>query len=99
MLVVVSVFLSEEIVRQSKATEVQRVAQEVAVIRTALKNHGYQIRKRSRQVAWKVYLTPDNYYVLTYQPAPSSSWVLHPQNNDLERQHLESIIQTSLTKS
>jgi hypothetical protein len=38
------------------------------------------------------------YYLLTYQPAPISAWVLHPQNNDTQRHTLETIIQSALKK-
>ncbi len=37
-------------------------------------------------------------YLLTYQPAPISAWVLHPQNNDSLRQTIENIIQRAITK-
>jgi hypothetical protein len=38
------------------------------------------------------------YYLLTYQPAPISAWVLHPQNNDTRRQAIEAIIQHAIKK-
>jgi hypothetical protein len=38
------------------------------------------------------------FYTLTYQPAPISAWVLHPQNNDAERHAVETIIQNALKK-
>jgi|GEM_PF-1289276 hypothetical protein len=36
------------------------------------------------------------YYLLTYQPAPISAWVLHPQNNDTRYQIIETIIQHAI---
>ena len=84
--------------RKSKATEALRVAEDVAVIRAALKKRGYQIRKRPKQAAWSIYVTDDNFYLLTYQPAPISSWVLHPQANDANHHSLETIIQRALIK-
>ncbi|MBD0304829.1 MAG: hypothetical protein ICV85_22520 [Tolypothrix sp. T3-bin4] len=84
--------------RKSKATEALRVAQEVAVIRAALTKRGYRLRKRPKQAIWVIYLTEDRFYNLTYQPAPISSWVLHPQNSDGERCTLENIIQRAITK-
>ena len=92
--------------RKSKATEALRVAQEIAVIRTALGKRGYYIRKRPKQAAWSIYITHDIFYMLTYQPAPISSWVLHPQNNDSDshgdssasRHTIENIIQRALIK-
>jgi hypothetical protein len=83
--------------RKSKANEALRVAQEVAAIRAALKKRGYCLRKRPKQPVWTVYVTPDNFYQLTYQPAPISSWVLYPQSNDGSRQTLLKIIQGALT--
>ena len=38
------------------------------------------------------------YYLLTYQPAPISAWVLHPQNNECDRQTIETIIESALKK-
>ena len=38
------------------------------------------------------------YYLLTYQPAPISAWVLHPANNECDRQAIETIIQHALKK-
>lgn len=36
------------------------------------------------------------YYLLTYQPAPISAWVLHPQGNNPQRHAIETIIQRAL---
>jgi hypothetical protein len=38
------------------------------------------------------------FYTLTYQPAPISAWVLHPQDNDIRRQAIETIIQSAIKK-
>ncbi|MEW5859127.1 MAG: hypothetical protein AB1861_17365, partial [Cyanobacteriota bacterium] len=38
------------------------------------------------------------FYTLTYQPAPISAWILHPQNNDRDRHTLETIIQHAIKK-
>jgi hypothetical protein len=38
-------------------------------------------------------------YLLTYQPAPISTWVLHPQTNDADYHALETIIQRAITRS
>ncbi len=85
--------------RKSKATEARRVAQEIAAIRAALQKRGYQIRKRPKQAAWNVYVTDDKFYLLTYQPAPISAWVLHPQDKDTHHQILETIIQRATQRS
>jgi hypothetical protein len=84
--------------RKSKATEAVRVAQEIAAIRTALRKYGYHIRKRPKQAAWSIYVTDNHFYLLTYHPAPVSSWVLHPQNDESGHHSLETIIQRVLTK-
>jgi hypothetical protein len=84
--------------KKSKATEALRVATDVAAIRAALHQRGYQIRKQPKQPVWKVIITPDHFYTLTYQPAPISAWVLHPQNNDTRCHALESIIQSAIKK-
>ena len=82
--------------KKSKATEALRVASDVAAIRAALHQRGYQLRKQPKQPVWKVILTPDHFYKLSYQPAPISAWVLHPQNNDTRHQALETIIQRAI---
>ncbi len=38
-------------------------------------------------------------YLLTYQPAPISAWVLHPQTNDPDHHTLETLIQRAITRS
>jgi hypothetical protein len=82
--------------KKSKATEAQRVATDIAAIKAALHQRGYRLRKQPRQPVWKIILTPDYFYKLTYQPTPISAWVLHPQNNDTRCQTLENIIQRTL---
>jgi hypothetical protein len=76
----------------------RRIAEEIAVIRTALKRRGYRIRKQAKQAAWAVYVTDDKFYLLTYQPAAISTWVLHPQDNDASGDTLSTIIQRALTQ-
>jgi hypothetical protein len=38
----------------------------------------------------------EEYYLLTYQPAPINAWVLHPQTNDTHRHAIETLIQRTL---
>jgi hypothetical protein len=59
--------------KKSTATEALRVASEVAAIRAALYKRGYRIRKQPKQPIWKVFVSPDHFYLLTYQPAPISA--------------------------
>ena len=84
--------------KKSKATEAQRVATDIAAIKAALHQRGYRLRKQPKQPVWKVIITPDRFYMLTYQPAPISTWILHPQDNDIRRQAIEAIIQSALKK-
>ncbi len=84
--------------KKSKATEALRVASDVAAIRAALHQRGYQLRKQPKQPVWKVIITPELFYTLTYQPAPISAWVLHPQDNDTRRHTIETIIQRAIKK-
>jgi hypothetical protein len=84
--------------KKSKATEALRVATDIAAIKAALKKRGYRLRKQPKQPVWKVIITPEIFYTLTYQPAPISAWVLYPQDNDRDRQTLETIIQSTLKK-
>lgn len=84
--------------KKSKATEALRVATDVAAIRAALHQRGYQLRKQPKQPVWKVIITPNHFYLLTYQPFPISAWVLHPQNNDTRRYTVENIIQNTVKK-
>jgi hypothetical protein len=87
-----------------------RIAQEIPTIQAALRKHGYRIRKQPKQAAWKIFTPPPNspplargtggvreeYYLLTYQPAPINAWVLHPQTNNTHRHAIETIIQRTL---
>jgi hypothetical protein len=93
--------------KKSKATEALRVASDVAAIRAALHQRGYRLRKQPKQPVWKV-ITPlspplargetGGFLSLTYQPAPISAWVLHPQDNNTRRQAIETIIQRAIKK-
>ncbi len=76
----------------------RRIAQDIEVIRAALKRRGYRIRKQPKQAAWAIYVSDDKFYLLTFQPAPVSAWVLHPQDNDISGKTLSNLIQRALTK-
>jgi hypothetical protein len=76
----------------------RRIFQDIEVIRTVLKRHGYRIRKQPKQAAWAIYVTDDKFYLLTFQPAPINAWVLHPQDNDTSGNTLSKLIQGALTK-
>ncbi len=84
--------------KKSKATEARRVATDIAAIKAALYQRGYRLRKQPKQPVWKVIIAPDHFYKLTYQPAPISAWVLHPQDNDIRSQAIKAIIQNVIKK-
>jgi two-component SAPR family response regulator len=84
--------------KKSKATEALRVATDIAALKAALHQRGYRLRKQPKQPVWKVIISPDRFYKLTYQPAPISAWVLHPQDNDIRHQAIEAIIQSAIKK-
>jgi hypothetical protein len=86
-------------VRKSKASEARRVAQEVAAIRAALHQRGYRTRKSPEQPVWIIFVNAECCYLLTYQPAPISDWVLHLQGKDIDCHTLETIIQRAITRS
>jgi hypothetical protein len=82
--------------RKSKASEARRVAQEIAAIRAALAQRGYRTRKSPKQPVWMIFVNAQCYYLLTYQPAPISGWVLHAQGKETDRHTLETIIQQAI---
>lgn len=92
--------------KTSRATEALRVAQEIAAIRAALQQRAFCIRKQPKQPTWRITppsslncrgeTGPDLCYLLTYQPSPVSSWVLHPQKDDALRESILAIVQHAL---
>ncbi|MEQ9551893.1 MAG: hypothetical protein RIM23_20080 [Coleofasciculus sp. G3-WIS-01] len=85
--------------KKSPATEAHRVATDIAAIKSALQQQGYTTRKRPKQAAWTIIplnqrgtgRKPQECYLLTYQPAPVSTWILHLQT-------LLTLIHTALAK-
>ena len=93
--------------RKSKASEVQRVAKDIVAIRAALHQYGYRTRKSHKQPVWVIFVNAQCSYLLTYQPAPISSWVLNPQFKAVDRRiqnptesefAIESIIQYAIQR-
>jgi hypothetical protein len=82
--------------RKSKASAARRVAQEIAAIRAALHQSGYRTRKSPKQPVWIIFVNAQCYYLLTYQPAPISCWVLDAQGKETDRHTLETIIQQAI---
>jgi len=85
--------------KKSPAAEAHRVATDIAAIKSALQQQGYTTRKRPKQAAWTIIplnqrgtgRKPQECYLLTYQPAPVSTWILH-------RQTFLTLIHTALAK-
>jgi hypothetical protein len=76
----------------------QRIVQKIALIRTALKQHGYSLRKQPRQAVWTIQVSPTKQYRLTYQSSPIAAWFLHPTGNDLDRLEVLNIVQNTLNQ-
>jgi len=75
-------------------TQGRRVLQEILLIRTALKQQGHRIQKQPKQAVWVISFANSKFYRLTYQPAPFSTWSLHPP--DRNASSLLGIIQKAL---
>ncbi len=89
------------------ASEAQRVAKDIVAIRSALHQHGYRIRKRHKQAVWVIFVNPQCYYLLSYRPAPISTWEIYTPGNEVNRKledvtepsfALKSIIQYAIQK-
>ncbi|MBD2070296.1 hypothetical protein H6F93_22750 [Leptolyngbya sp. FACHB-671] len=76
----------------------QHIVQKIAIIRTALKQHGYSLRKQPRQAVWTIQVSSTKQYRLTYQSSPIALWFLHPVDGDRIRQEVLSIIQNTLNQ-
>lgn len=76
----------------------QQIVHIISLIRAALKQQGYPLRKRPRQAVWTIQVNPDKRYRLTYQPYPISAWLLHPLDGEGDRQRVLTIIQTTLNE-
>ncbi|MBD2069803.1 hypothetical protein H6F93_20185 [Leptolyngbya sp. FACHB-671] len=75
-----------------------QIVQKITLIRTALKQHGYLLRKQPRQAVWIIQVSQAKRYRLTYQPSPIAAWFLHPVGGDRNRQEVLNIIQNTLNQ-
>ena len=74
----------------------KKVAAEIELIRAALAKQGDRLQKLPKQAIWIVHRHNGKSYRLTYQPAPISTWALHPP--DSEASHLLGIIDRTLNQ-
>jgi hypothetical protein len=88
-------------------TEWLRLQTEGEKICSSLRQHNYRCLKQTRRLSWKI-ITPlslplpkgetEEYYLLTWLPAPVSDWSLIPNDTTKTReklmQHVQSILNT-----
>ena len=79
-------------------TDWLRLKSEGDCICANLRQQGYQCRKQTRRLSWKLSKEGQDDYVLTFAPAPVSNWNLIPKNTSPERQQLWQLIERTLTK-
>jgi hypothetical protein len=60
-----------------------------------LRQQGYQCRKQTRRLSWKVRKDSDA-YVLKWLPAPVGNWSLIPNDTNPAREQLMAIVQSAL---
>jgi hypothetical protein len=63
-----------------------------------LRQQGYQCRKQTRRLSWKLSKEGQDDYALTWLPAPVSDWSLLPNNTSPARTQLWQLIQRTLTR-
>jgi hypothetical protein len=63
-----------------------------------LRQHGYQCRKQTRRLSWKLTKEGQDDYLLTWLPAPVSDWSLIPNNTSPARTQLWQLIERLINK-
>ena len=61
------------------------------------RQQGYQCRKQTRRLSWKV-RKDSHAYVLTWLPAPVGDWSLIPNDTNPARSELMSVVESVLKK-
>ncbi|HBB33817.1 MAG TPA: hypothetical protein DDZ80_21285 [Cyanobacteria bacterium UBA8803] len=74
-----------------------RLTQEGENLCLVLREQGYQCFKQVRRLSWKVSKHGDS-YLLTYLPAPISSWTVLPNNASPAREQILSLVSNALKK-
>jgi hypothetical protein len=62
----------------------------------ALRQQGYQCRKQTRRLSWKLSRIGQDDYILTWLPAPIGDWSLLPNNNSPAREKIWALVQSVL---
>lgn len=81
-----------------KHTDWLRLKSEGDCICANLRQQGYQCRKQTRRLSWKLFKEGQDDYVLTWLPAPISDWSLIPNNTSPARTQLWQLIERSLNQ-
>lgn len=77
-------------------SEGHRVASEIQRIQSALHQVGFRTRKQPKQPIWSITAPDAESYRLSFQPAPTSGWVLHPIDESPVRQQITEIVRSVL---
>jgi hypothetical protein len=80
-----------------KHTDWLRLKSEGDSICANLRQHGYQCRKQTRRLSWKLCSLGQDDYILAWLPAPVSDWSLIPNNTSPARTQLLQLIEHTLT--
>lgn len=80
-----------------KHTDWLRLKSEGDSICLNLRQQGYQCRKQSRRLSWKLSKQGHDDYILTFAPVPISDWSLMPDDNSPDRTLLWQLIERTLT--
>jgi len=81
-----------------KHSEWLRLRSEGHSICANLRQHGYQCRKQTRRLSWKLALIGQDDYVLTWLPAPVSDWSLIPNDDSPARTQLWQLIEHTINQ-
>ncbi len=80
-----------------KHTDWLRLKSEGDSICANLRQQGYQCRKQTRSLSWKLTKEGQDDYILTWLPAPIGDWSLLPNHNSPARTELWQFIDRTLT--
>jgi hypothetical protein len=81
-----------------KHSEWLRLRSEGHSICANLRQHGYQCRKQTRRLSWKLALIGQDDYALTWLPAPVSDWSLIPNDDSPARTQLWQLIEDTINQ-
>ncbi len=74
-----------------------RLQSEGESICATLRQQGYQCRKQTRRLSWKLCKEGQGDYILAWLPAPISDWTLMPNDTSPQREKLWQLIEHTLT--